>query len=533
VIETTNDFEHIDIFDKLLALNPKYVSANQLSNPYTARINDIYFSEANRSLYLIFADTYVFTSRDGFDSLEEIKEINYHASDLIPQSQQSIDAVVETMEGTVLLAGRDRRENSSPGTVYRSDGEAGVVWRKPQGSVQFTRSEVIYPCWMTSKSSNITAGFFGLQHAKMVALGVYDMSDARFYYSLDDGLSWRKHSVADSFANHVHELYLPKSVCVGRKARLWVTGGDDPSGERSGVIRFDELREDGSLAGLRPVFKEFPGYRLVAINGNGRHVFIGNESLAGGLLKIQDNQESIDHGDFEYVLGKNRHDYHQFRALLATADGLVISGSSSFGFVGDNVRADSGGYLYVSNNEGMTFLEIPTTTRWITTIAYDGEFFWFAGTASRETSADVAQHRFRIYKLRRPSPYADLTPAYVSKVLILDSSEFYEYAGYNTHPRATLGPGERTARVDMTSYRTVVLAVETYEQGSLALEAAPFYNWRLEANPWHDGLHMTFAGPERKEILLPELLLHNRYFRVRNAGDGPISIKFLAFIGKR
>jgi hypothetical protein len=44
---------------------------------------------------------------------------------------------------------------------------------------------------------------------------------------------------------------------------------------------------------------------------------------------------------------------------------------------------------------------------------------------------------------------------------------------------------------------------------------------------------MIFSGPERKEILLPELLLHNRYFRVRNAGDGPFPIKFLAFIGRR
>jgi hypothetical protein len=86
---------------------------------------------------------------------------------------------------------------------------------------------------------------------------------------------------------------------------------------------------------------------LWASAGNGKHVFIGNESLAGGKLTIQDSEESIDNGDFEYVLGKFRHYYHQFRALLATPDVILISGSSSYGYVGDTVRADSGGYQYI------------------------------------------------------------------------------------------------------------------------------------------------------------------------------------------
>lgn len=524
------DLESTDIYDKIVALNPNYVSATHLTDPYTARVNDLCFVSGGR-MYLIFADAYVFTSVDGFQSLEEIKEINYCADGLISQAHQSIDAVVETMDSSVLFVGRDRRNGSESG--FRDDGEFGIVWRKPQGATSFTRTEVTGSAWMTSKSGNMTAGFFGSARAKMIALGIYGSSDAHFYYSLDDGLTWRKQSMTDCFAMHVHELYLPKSVNPRRKARLWVTGGDDSRGERSGVVCFDSLLEDGSLAGLQKIFSEIPGYRVVGINGNGRHVFIGNESLAGGVLKIQDNQESIDNRDFEYVLGKVRHDYHQFRALVATADGILVSGSSSYGYISDTVRADSGGYLYVSNNEGASFIEVALGTRWVTTIAYDGSFFWFAVTDGREAGADIARDRFRIYKLRKPSPYAELATPYVAKTVICDTSTFYEFAGYEAHPHSGLDPNERTMRADMTSYRTVVLAVETLDAGTLVVEAVPFYNWSLQDNMWYEALTLDFLGPERREVLLPETVIHNKYLRVRNAGDSRIRIRFVAFIGKK
>lgn len=201
--------------------------------------------------------------------------------------------------------------------------------------------------------------------------------------------------------------------------------------------------------------------------------------------------------------------------------------------MGDNVRADSGGLLYVSNNEGASFIQLSMGARWITTIAYDGKNFWFAATAGREEGADISQERFRVYRLLKPSPYADLSTPYVAKVLICDTSKFYKLAGYETHPQAGLAPGERTMRVDMTSYRTVVLEVETLEPGTLVVEAVPFYNWRLDDNPWKDAIQVTFSEAQRKEILLPETVLHNKYLRVRNAGDKSISIQLLAFIGKR
>jgi hypothetical protein len=228
------------------------------------------------------------------------------------------------------------------------------------------------------------------------------------------------------------------------------TGGDDPTGARSGVMCFESLDDDGSLGGARWVFPETPGYRLVGLQGNGKHVFVGNESVAGGVIKIQDNVESIEARDFEYALGKARHDYHQFNALLATRDGLLVSGTSSYRSIGDSVRADSGGYLYVSADEGASYREIALGDTWVQGIADDGAFLWIAASSSRDSSPDISSHRLQLLRLRRPSPGEPLAMPFVAKVVMLDSSRFYQFARYADHPRATLAPGERTLRVDLS-----------------------------------------------------------------------------------
>ena len=46
-----------------------------------------------------------FFSEDKLASLNEMAEINYDTGGLIPCHKQFIDAVAETMEGSVLLAG--------------------------------------------------------------------------------------------------------------------------------------------------------------------------------------------------------------------------------------------------------------------------------------------------------------------------------------------------------------------------------------------------------------------------------------------
>lgn len=519
------DLEAIDLYEAIRKLNPAYIQIVDEAGPFLARIQRLSYAPTERRLYIIFGEGYVFFSDDDLQTLQEVREINYlKDSELVPFGLQSVDAVVETVDGTVLFMGRDRRAQA---------GEVGVVWRKPRGEPSFTRHEVCRPAWATSKTSCATAGFLGSRHTRAVALTVYGTEDAHFYYSLDDGLTWRRQSMASYFRHHVHEVYLPRSVPHNRKARLWVTGGDDPSGEQSGVLCFEDHDDEGALVGPIWVLRETPGYRLVGLTGNGKYVFIGNESLAGGVLKIQDNIESIENGHVEYVLGKVRHEYHQFGALIATPDGILVSGTSNYAiYAGDTVRGDSGGSVFVSNDEGATFIEIPLGARWVTSMTYDGRWFWLSASATREYGPDVSRDRLTVWRLRKPSPYQRLVSPYVAKVLLLDSSEFYQFAGYSVHPQPVLMPGARTFRVDLSAYRSIGVDVETLDPATLVVEACPFDNWRLGANPWYDALVLVLDAPGRYRYTLPETASHNRHFRIRNDSPHPVRIRMLAFTGK-
>ena len=488
------------------------------------RCTGLGFARGEGRLYVIYAGSYLFYSDDGLRSLHAAGDVNGIGSGLVPGALQSLDAVVETVDGTILLAGCDRRDGVEP---------CGVVWRKPQGAGEFRRSVIATPAWRTSPSAKLTAGFFGPKHARMVALSIYAPEDAHLYYSLDDGLTWRRQAMDEYFLHHVHEVYLPPSVEPARVARLWVTGGDDPTGARSGVMCFESLDDSGGLSGARWVLRETPGYRLVGLHGNGKHVFVGNESVAGGVIKIQDNLETIEARDFEYALGKARHDYHQFNALLATRDGLLVSGSSSYRSTGDTVRADSGGYLYVSADEGASYREIALGDTWVQGIADDGAFLWIAASSSRDNTPDVSRHRLELLRLRRPSPGEPLAMPFVAKVVMLDSSRFYELAGYADHPRATLAPGERTLRVDLSAWGSIVVAAETFGPGTLAVEGLPFQHWRLEDNPWRDVAALVLDGAGRSEVALGDGARHNRWFRVRNAGSVPVEVRSLAFLARR
>jgi hypothetical protein len=488
------------------------------------RCSGLAFARGEGRLYVIYAGSYLFYSDDDARSLRAAEEVNTFGSGPVPGPIQSIDALVETVDGTILLAGSDTRDGGE---------RRGVVWRKPRGTGEFRRSVVTEPAWRTSPSVKLTAGFFGARHARMVALSIYAPVDAHLYYSLDDGLTWRRRPMDEYFLQHVHDVYLPPSADAARVARLWVTGGDDPTGARSGVMCFESLDDDGRLGGARWVFRETPGYRLVGLHGNGKHVFVGNESVAGGVIKIQDNLETIEARDFEYALGKARHDYHQFNALLATRDGLLVAGTSSYRSTGDTVRADSGGYLYVSADEGASHREIALGDTWVQGIADDGAFLWIAASSSRDNSPDISRHRFELLRVRRPSPGEPLAMPFVAKVVMLDSSRFYEFAGYADHPRATLVPGERTLRADLSAWGSIVVAADTFGPGTLVVEGLPFQTWRLDENPWRDVATLVFEGAGQGRVVLEDGARHNRWFRVRNAGSAPLEIKSLAFLGRR
>ncbi len=353
--------EFVDLAPHLRRIDPAYLEPAHAGPAAEVRIHALAWTAADARLYVVVANAFVFWSDNGGRYWHEVPEINRRAGALARFGEQHIDAIVDTPRGTVLLLGRDRHDGP----------ERGVVWRRPAGAGTFTRTVATDPPWGTTKGGNATAGWFGTPPREMVALSVY-VSPAHFWFSLDDGVTWRAQDLGDVFAHHVHEVHLHRSATLGRASRLWVTGGDDPSGAGSGVTTFESLDGDGALAGFRYVLRERPGYRLVGLAGDGKHVYVGNESLSGGVLRVQDNAQSIELADFEYALGKARHDYHQFRSLVATADGLLAAATDSYAFVSDTVRADSGGYLYLSNDGGASCRELSLGMKWITGLVYDG-----------------------------------------------------------------------------------------------------------------------------------------------------------------
>jgi hypothetical protein len=510
----------IDLYDRLAALNPAYLRP---ASPYECRVNLISYAEATGRLYLVIGGAWLFSSRDRLESLEEVREINYRGDRLVAPEGQSIDALVETMDGTVVVVGQ---AGSGPSPE-------GLVWRRLRGAESFVPVASGVPRWRSSRNGNLAAGLFGPELAPMVALAIYDVREPHFYYSLDDGLTWRRQEMADWFVEHVHEVYLPRAGHPGRPARLWVTGGDDPSGRKSGVVTFDRLEAESSLGGGRFALRERPGFRLVGLAGNGKHVFIGNESVAGGVLKIQDNLESLEAMDFEYVLGKTRHDYHQFRALVATYDGLLVAGTDSYGHTGDSVRADSGGVLYVSADLGASFVEIPFGARWFSSLADDGEFFWAAPSGTRETGPDPSRWRTSVVRVRRPSRHRPPVSRYCAKTVVVDSSEFYRMAGYEAHPVAALAAGEATFRVDMSPWREVSLRALPVNGGKISVEGLPYSTWKLSEDPWQEVAAVSLKAGKPCSVVLPAEAAQNRYFRARNAGAEPLTLRYLAFVGKR
>lgn len=512
----------VDLAPFLARADRGYVEVPAGGSPASNRVHAVAWCAADARLYVVVAERFVFWSDDEGRSWHEVAEVNRRGGALTAPGTRAVDAIVDTPTGAVLLIGRER------------SGEAteGAVWRKPAGAPAFARHGVAGPAWESSKAGNATAGWFGHPPRPLVALAVY-ASPPALWFSADDGLSWRRQDLASVYAEHVHEVYLPRAANVARTARLWVSGGDDPSGEASGVVTFSTLEADGTLGGMRWALRERPGYRLVGLAGDGKHVYIGNESLAGGVLRLLDDAQSIETGDVEYAFGKARHDYHQFRSLVATPDGLVASATDSYAFLGDTLRADSGGYLYVSNDGGASFHERSLGMKWIVAMACDGRALWLAGGMNRESGEDPGALRLALLRVPVPAAYADLGARYCAKAVVVDSSAFYARAGYPAHPRPVLAPGECTFRVDLAPYRTIVVRAEAYGAADLVVEGLAFRTWHPDEEAWRPAGRLRLDAAGVAEVLLDKVASHYRWYRVRNAGAVPVALREVVLTGRR
>lgn len=515
--------EFVDLAAAVRSIDPAYLDAASAGEANEMRIHALHWSAADGRLYVVFASAFVFWTDDRGQHWQEVAEVNRRGDGrLHAHGEQHVDAVVDTLAGTVLLIGRDRHDGTG----------SGVVWRKPRDATRFARTVAAEPIWKTGKSGNATAGFAGDPPRAMVAVAIYD-SPAEFWYSLDDGLRWRRHDLGGTFAQHVHEVYLHRGANLSRPARLWVSGGDDLWGRRSGVVTFDTVSDDGTLGGMRFALRERPGYRLVGLAGDGKHVYVGNESVSGGVLRVLDSAQSIELGDFEYVLGKTRHDYHQFRSMVATADGLLAAATDSYASVSDTIRADSGGYLQVSNDGGASYRELSLGMKWITGLVCDGTAFWLAGGMNREHGPDASALRTTLLRVPKPAAFADLASRYCAKPVIVDGSAFYTMAGAVAPPRPSLAPGERTFRVDMSPYASIAVEAETFGPATLAVEALPFQTWHPDDDAWRDAGTLVVGASGCAATLLSPLAVHNRWFRVRNDGSQPVEVRRICFVGRR
>ena len=117
--------------------------------------------------------------------------------------------------------------------------------------------------------------------------------------------------------------------------------------------------------------------------------------------------------------------------------------------------------------------------------------------------------------------------------MIVDSSRFYERAGYAVHPSPVLLPGERTWRVDMSCWTWLGLDVLADADGTLVVEGLPYSTWTLAEDAWRDVASVACVAGTRALVALPDAALGCRHLRVRNAGPAPLPLDTVAFVGRR
>src|SRR5207244_9192640 len=116
------------------------------------------------------------------------------------------------------------------------------------------------------------------------------------------------------------------------------------------------------------------------------------------------------------------------------------------------------------------------------------------GGMNREYGPDACELGMTLLRVPKPPAFDALSGPYCAKAVIVDSSAFYAMAGYSDHPRASLAPGERTFRVDLSPFASIVVDVEAVGAATLAVEALPFQNWHPEEDAWRDVATLTTTG---------------------------------------
>lgn len=503
-----------DLESQIRAINDDYVNS---TTRQSRRLHNITYARSWGRIYFVM-NRFLFWTDDGFATINDVPEINrYYEDRPIPQGRQGLIHVIETIDGTILVIAKDWRKTDPSSNSDYSPQENSVVWRMEKGASTFTRT-VISTDWVwDTPEGNITSGYFGNQPERMIAFGTYTRI---FYYSVDDGLTWQTHNMSDYANNHVHSLYLPRTIDV-LPCRLWATTGDDPTGNKGGVLYADTW-EDDEIGGWTWAFRERPGYRLVGITGNTKRIFVGNESMAGGILSIGADNTSVAEGLWEYGLCRHRLDFHQFKSMIATDDGYLFTATDSYN-TGNTPHRSQGGVIYISPDFGATFSEVQLLAdHWVTSATYDGEYFYWVGGRVGPS--------FNVFRVAKPPMYSKHIPPYVAKSVMVDNGL--------GNVRLSLLPGESTPVVDMSAWSSIKLSVRTQGPGVLRVQASPFYTdpyWRSQGTDiegWYDVDVLRFTRPGLQEVVLSPEASHNMLFRVLNSTDEPVLIRHIIWTGK-
>lgn len=484
------------------------------------KVSDVFYSKVDKRVYFTLGNVYLFYTEDNFATIKEVSEVNeYYNAIPIGASNQKIVQMTESVDGTLILIAKDFRKPAPASSSDYDATEKGVVWRKPKGTTPFTRTVVNDPAWNIHENGNISSGYFGVNHIKMVAFTSYDQI---LNYSLDDGLTWLSQDFT-AYSHHLHGVYLPKYEFGGHKAKMWLAIGDDFTGQIAGIMHLDTLNGDNTMAGHTWAFRERPGYRLVGITGTRKRMYFGGESSAGGILSISNDDYSIANNLWEYKLGRNRMDFHQFRSLLVTDDGLLFSVTDSYA-AANTPHKNQGGYAYLSQDDGATFVEFPINGgRFTRGAAYNGDYFYFG---SNEVDSEKTNSPMIMYQLAKPTT-------------VLPPNKYIVKSIYVSNDAGTVKlPGNGVSiMVDLAAYTQIKVSIETATAGRIKIQAAPFYvdpAWTPQGDikGWQDITSVSFSGAERKDIILPKESCYNRLFRVVNATGTEIQFKHLMFIGQ-
>lgn len=507
-----------DLYVKIKTINPNYIT-NLISQGTLLGISDIYYAPRGQRIYFIIGEIYLFYTDDDFETIHDVPEVNtYFDTTPIITGRQGIKYMVETMDDTMIVVGKDWKKASPASTTDWATVEHNVVYRKTAGSSTFTRVELTGTLWTTTVSSKIDAGYLGAGLTKIIAFTNYTKS---LYFSTDDGLTWATQDMSAYVLSHIHTLCITKVNNPNNK--MWLTFGDDYTGAKGGIYYIDSIT-GSTLAVPVQAFAERQGYRLVPIACNTKMIVAGNESGCGGLLAISNDTISITNKAWEYLNGRNNLDYHNFRALMITPDNLIVSGT--YGYDG-TPQQTSGGYIHITDDEGVTYQRIAINHGTsITNMTCSKDNIWAIGSIHYPNKNPLVV--FRIAK-----PVQIPVNPYIVKPVYLDN-------GKGAMPKLTLAAGASTPMANMSKCKTLTVSVETWGAGDVLIQATPFktdpaFGGATQADipGWYTVASMSFRGAEQKRMLLSEQDSHNMMYRIVNKSKtDSILIKHAMFIGR-